>query len=125
VSVAAPSFGFDSITDFVANTGTAAGNTINGDRIQFAVFAGLSYQANANLASAGTSLLNDLFTSEFFGGGFNAGDNDVFGVTITGAVAWAGNYIMSDTNGDGAVTVADNIVKLNTLSGIVANTFIG
>ena len=43
--------------------------------------------------------------------------NTVATVTITGAVAWAGNYIVI---GDGAAGygAGDNVIKVNSLSGI-------
>jgi Ca2+-binding RTX toxin-like protein len=121
VTAGAPSTGFDSITDFAANTGAAG--SINGDRIRFTTAAGVTaYQQNANFVSLGVSLLADLTASEVAAVGF-VGADDVFGVTITGAVAWAGNYICFDQDGDGVVTAADEIIKLNTLGGIVLNTF--
>lgn len=125
VTAGSPSTGFDTITDFVANTNSVAAG-VNGDRINFATATGAYTAGAAPMVTGGVSLLADLTTAENAGGvaagAFGGVNFDYMGVTITGAVAWAGNYLVYDANNDGAVTAADQIIKLNTLAGITAAT---
>ena len=127
LTAGAPNVGFDTLTDFAANTGAAG--SFNGDRISFGggvteTFLGTQAQAGA------TDLLTTLTAAEaaatLAGIGFTngVGAEEVLGVTVTGAVAYAGNYLIYDANNDGAFSVADDVIKVNTLAGIVANTFI-
>lgn len=121
LTAAAPSVGFDSITDFVANTGTTAANTINGDRIQFSTAVNATILGVGSVVSGGVSLLADLSAGITYGAA-----NQVATITITGPVAWAGNYVTYETSGAAAAfDVSDEVIKVNTLAGIVANTFNG
>jgi len=120
LSATAPSSGFDTISDFVANTQTVAAG-LTGDRINFATATG-AYTAVAGAVSGGVSLTADLAAQEVAGTAFGGANNDYMGTTITGAVAWAGNYIVYDTDNNGVVNAGDDVVKVNTLTGITAAT---
>ena len=109
--------GFDTITDFTANSGAAA-SSINGDRIQLG--GALATLGAASSVVGGTSLAADLTAEVAFAGAVR----DVDLVTITGAVAWAGNYLVVNGAADTTFNfAADSVIKLNTLSGIGAQTF--
>lgn len=114
------STGFDTLTDFQANTATLAAGT-NGDRIQLAGGSPTTYTQNVNFASLGNDLHDDLTNGALIA---FAAANDVQSVTITGAVAWAGNYIVADVAGGGAYTAADIVIQTNTLANIESDTFI-
>jgi Ca2+-binding RTX toxin-like protein len=106
--------GFDTITDFVANTSVG---TPNGDRLDlgFAV-SGIVTQTLAGGATLESTLLAGVAYS---------GNRGVSLVTITGAVSFAGNYIVMDTSEGGAYTPgSDNVIKVNNLANIGVATFI-
>lgn len=106
--------GFDTITDFTANTNAA---TPNGDRLDlnFAVTSIVT-----QTFSGGVDLESTLVANVVYGG---AGGVSL--VTITGPVSFAGNYIVQDTSVGGAYTSgSDNVTKVNTLANIGAATFI-
>jgi Ca2+-binding RTX toxin-like protein len=120
LSATAASTGFDTITDFVANTATVVAG-VTGDRLNFATATG-AYTAVAAAASAGVSLTADLAAREVAGAALGGVNNDYMGTTITGAVSWAGNYVVYDTDNSGTVNAGDDVVKVNTLTGITAAT---
>jgi Ca2+-binding RTX toxin-like protein len=109
--------GFDTITDFAANSGTTAA-AINGDRIQLGGAVGAVGAASSRAGT--TSLAADLAAEVAFAGAVR----DVDLVTITGAVAWAGNYVVVNGAADNTFDfAADAVIKVNTLAGIGAQTF--
>ena len=104
--------GFDTITDFTANTGPVAA-TINGDRIQLGGAVGTIGGASSRVGT--TSLAADLAAEVTFAGAVR----DVDLVTITGPVAWAGNYLVVNGAADNTFDfAADAVIKLNTLAGL-------
>ena len=108
--------GFDTITDFTVNTGGAGAR--NGDRILFGAAVNTVRAVDNIDGTATTSLGNALAGINFAAAG------DLARVTITGAVSWSGNYLVYNAAGAAVFDVAaDDVVKVNTFTGAVANTF--
>ena len=104
------STGFNTITDFGATAAAASTDTLNMDT------AGGTITNNAAAASGGVSLFADLVANA----GTLAADGDVDTVTITGAVAWAGNYlVLEDGTAVGGFDVADTVIKVGSLNNFV------
>jgi Ca2+-binding RTX toxin-like protein len=107
---AGTSTGFITISDFGATAAAATSDTLNLDT------AGGAIVNNAAAASGGVSLFADLLANA---AGLVA-DGDVDTVTITGAVAWAGNYlVVEDGTAAGGFDVADTVIKVGGLTNFV------
>ena len=124
--------GFDTITDFVANTGGTAA-TKNGDTINLGTAAGtfegwvtgvgtVSTTTPTTVASGGLSLAQDLTT--FITGALIQDDDDAVAITIGGAVAWAGSYLVIDDNDTDGFQIADTVIKLNTVATLNTNALV-
>lgn len=117
ITAATPSAGFDTISDFVANTGNDAAN-VNGDIITFGT---VTTVIADTFATGGVSLLADLAANVIW-----AAADEVSTVTITGSSAWAGLYLAynNGTGGGGEVfAVDDTLVKVNTITGVEVDSF--
>ena len=107
---AGTSTGFITISDFGATAAAATTDTLNMDT------AGGTITNNAAAASGGVSLFADLVANA---AGL-AADGDVDTVTITGAVAWAGNYlVLEDGTAVAGFDVADTVIKVGSLNNFV------
>jgi Ca2+-binding RTX toxin-like protein len=114
VVAANASTGFDTITDFAANTS----GTTNGDRINIGAAAAFTAGVNpGTFATVGTSLSADL-TAAFANTTLTAA-NQVGTINITGAVAWAGNYIVIG-DATAGYNAADTVIKVNNLTNVTA-----
>lgn len=102
--------GFVTLNDFNASTSATAAN---GDQI-ITTTATTTVTNNAAAASAGVSLQADLVARA--AGMAAAGDIDT--VTITGAVAWAGTYILVEQGGDGAFGATDSAFKASSIANV-------
>lgn len=116
------SIGFDTITDFVANT--SAGSPFNGDRFDiFNPAAGIQAFGNIGTNFGGATTLAAALTNLM--GGLAA--NRVGLVTLTAdaiGASYAGNYLVVNDGTNGYLNTTDAVVKLNTLAGITAATFV-
>jgi Ca2+-binding RTX toxin-like protein len=113
-STVSGSTGFDTITGFVANTSTTA--TPNGDRIDIGKTAA-AFDNRGNVASTAATLadaLNAVFTT------VNFAVNEVGIVTFTGAVSYAGSYIVVNDGTAGYINTADNVIKINSVANLSA-----
>lgn len=134
---ATTSTGFDTITGFAANT-AAAGATLTGDAFDVtaaqvtAIASGTAGAADSglkalgNVASSATSLGGDLAAATTAAAS-QLIQNGAATVTITGSVAWAGNYVLIDDGAaaaNAAWNVGDAVIQTNTLVGIGASTFL-
>ncbi|MDC0315968.1 calcium-binding protein [Synechococcus sp. AH-551-G15] len=108
--VAGTNVGFVTLNDFNASTSATAAN---GDTIITST-ATTTVTTNAAAASAGVSLQADLVANA--GGMAAAGDIDT--VTITGAVAWAGTYILVEQAGDNAFGATDSAFKSSSIANV-------
>ena len=109
--------GFDTITDFTANTEALAAD-IDGDRIQVGGAIGTLGAASSRAGT--TNLATDLLAEVTFAGA--ARDVDL--VTITGDVAWAGNYVVVNGAADATYDfAADAVIKIDSFAGITAEAF--
>ena len=97
---------------------TGGAGARNGDRVLFA--GGVNtIQAVTNIDGTTTTSLGNALAGINF-----AAANDLARVTITGAVSWSGNYLIHNAAGAAVFDVAaDDVVKVNTFTGAVANTF--
>ena len=115
------STGFDTITDFVANTDAV---TPNGDRLDVAILPPVFIQVfNFNTDIGGSTTLADALTAALGG----LGASNVALVTITAGAAgasYAGNYIVVNNATAGYASAQDAVIKVNTLANIGAATFI-
>ena len=113
--------GFDSITDFVANTTLTGGLPTNGSVIDIGV-AATGLTVAASVASDTGADLATILTTNF--GGMAASTGAVGIITITAGASnagIAGNYLVVNNGGTAGWTAgADNVIKLNTLSNITA-----
>ena len=113
--------GFDTITDFVANTSVAA--PFNGDRFRtISVIGATNIQTLSGLTSQGTDLQTALASVAFGLGANNIGLVSLAAGTSGGS--YAGNYMIIGNGGVGYQNNLDGVVKLNTLAGITAATFV-
>jgi Ca2+-binding RTX toxin-like protein len=112
--------GFDTITDFVANTSVAA--PFNGDRFRTnSVIGATNFQPLSGLTSAGTDLQSALASVAS-----GLGANSIGLVSLaagTSGASYAGNYMIIGNAVAGYQNNLDGVVKLNTLAGITAATF--
>ena len=114
--------GFDTITDFVANTSVAA--PFNGDRFDiFNPGAGIQGPFSDPTNVGGATTLAAALTNVFGGlASFRVGL-----VTLTAdaiGASYAGNYLVVNDGTLGYQNTTDAVVKLNTLAGITAATFV-
>ena len=120
------SSGFDTITDFAANTAAIAGAVVaNGDTldlVNFGAGAAFGLAGASTQASGGVSLNADLLAAEAAGQLDIAVATDASAVTITGAVAWAGDYIIQAAGVN--YVLGDTVIKVNTFTGTTTNTFV-
>jgi Ca2+-binding RTX toxin-like protein len=116
------STGFDTIIDFVANTSVAA--PFNGDRFDiFNPAAGIQTFGNIGTNNGGATTLAGALANVM--GGLAV--NGVGLVTLTAdaiGASYAGNYLVVNNNVGGYQNTSDAVVKLNTLAGITAATFV-
>jgi Ca2+-binding RTX toxin-like protein len=116
------STGFDTITDFVANT--SAGAPFNGDRFDiFNPAAGIQTFGSQGTNVGGATTLAAALTNVMGGlASFRVGL-----VTLTAdaiGASYAGNYLVVNDGTNGYLNTTDAVVKLNTLAGITAATFV-
>ena len=120
--------GFDTITDFKANTADTAPPTTataNGDRFDLAATPAaaaeiitVNFAGNAGGATNLQTALGNV--------NFTAAGQDIALVTITGAFSYAGNYMVINADaGVGAYNnTTDAVIKMNTFANIGVNTVI-
>ena len=120
------SSGFDTITDFAANTAAIGGAVVaNGDTldlVNFGAGAAFGLAGASTQASGGVSLNADIIAAEAAGQLDIAVATDASAVTITGAVAWAGDYIIQAAGVN--YVLGDTVIKVNTFTGTTTNTFV-
>ena len=114
--------GFDTITDFVANT--SAGAPFNGDRFDiFNPGAGFQPIPTQGTNFGGATTLAGALTNVRTGLAANRVGLFTLTADATGA-SYAGNYLVVNDGTLGYQNTTDAVVKLNTLAGITAATFV-
>lgn len=113
--------GFDTISDFAANTSTTA--TPNGDIFNIGGIWTGAVDVAAATTSADAATLAAILALRFAGAGFAVGDVGVITISAGATNAGiAGNYLVVNNAGAGYQADTDAVIKLNTLDGITATS---